>query len=220
MATVAVIVPVLRRPHQVERLLRNFDESGHDGEAVMYFVADHDDQLELAELERVGANVIVNESARSTFPVKCNLGYRETDEPWLLFIGDDVAFHHGWLQAAFADDDGRAFVSTNDLWNNHVLAGTHATHPLIQRDWLDEHGASWDGPGTVCHDGYGHWFVDNEWSSVARRANQFRFAEGCVIEHLHPLAEKAESDEIYELGQRISLLDGKLFRARARQHSR
>lgn len=208
---IAVIVPVLRRPHRIVDLLNSFYLSGHTGRANIYFVADDDDEEELAELRRVNANMIINNSLWRTFAVKCNLGYRETDEPWLLFIGDDVEFHHGWLDAAFANDDGSAFISTNDMFNRGVLAGLHATHPIIRRDWLDEHGASWDGPGTVCHTGYRHWYVDNEWTAVARAANQFRYAPECVIEHLHPLAGKAPTDDVYRLGQDHTIGDRQLY---------
>lgn len=211
---VAVIVPVMRRPHRVVELLNSFHLSGHRGRAEMYFVADADDDDELEELNRVQANIIVNSSPVKTFAVKCNLGYRETIEPWLFFIGDDVEFHNGWLDAAFADDDGSAFISTNDMFNRGVLAGMHATHPLIRRSWIDEHGASWDGPGTVCHNGYRHWYVDNEWTAVAWAANQFRYAPEAVVEHLHPLAGKAESDEVYQLGQMHTIGDRQLYLSR------
>lgn len=213
-AEVAVIVPVMRRPKNVLPLLESFAASGHEDRAALYFVADMDDRAELEELDRVRANVIRNYSAVQTFAVKCDLGYRETTEPWLLFVGDDVEFHSGWLQAAFADDDGRAFISTNDLFNRGVMAGSHATHPLIRRDWIDSHGASWDGPGSVCHHGYGHWYVDNEWTEVARAAGEFRYAPECVIEHLHPLAGKAHDDDVYRLGQRRAASDRNLYLAR------
>lgn len=214
-AHIAVIVPVMKRPQNVPRLLESFRATSRC--STLYFVADHDDLDELWAIEQEQANVIINHSDVKTFAVKCNLGYRETydtDEPWLLFIGDDVRFHPDWETGAFLEHDGRAFISTNDLSNKVVMDGRHATHPIIRRLWLDEHGASWDGPGTVTHQGYRHWFVDNEWTTVAQQAGEFRYAADCKIEHLHPLYKKGADDAVYRLGQSHSKHDGQLWRSR------
>lgn len=210
-ADVAIIVPVLRRPQNVQRMLTSLTESGCADRCTMYFIADDDDELELDELERCDANVIVNRSLWRTFAVKCNLGYRETNEPWMLLVGDDVRFGFGWLDDAFSEDDGSSLISTNDMMNRGVLRGLHATHPLIRRRWVDERGASWDGPGTVCHDGYRHWYVDNEWTAVAQYDGEFRFAANAIVEHLHPLSGKAPNDEVYQLGQSHAAADRALY---------
>ena len=51
---------------------------------------------------RNGANVIVNPVERTSFPMKCNDGYRATSRPWLLFIGSDVVFRPGWWDHALS----------------------------------------------------------------------------------------------------------------------
>lgn len=218
---IAVIVPVMRRPQNVAPLLDSFRETSRNSE--LYFVADHDDHDELKAIFELEGKAIINESNVCTFAVKCNLGYRETydtDTPWVLFIGDDVRFHPDWEHGAFLEDDGRSFISTNDLGNTSVMQGRHATHPLIRRQWLDDHGASWDGPGSVAHQGYRHWFVDNEWTTVAQQAREFRYAPDCKIEHLHPIFRKGKQDAIYRLGQSHSEHDRQLWQARIRTYLR
>jgi hypothetical protein len=108
----------------------------------------------------------------------------------------------------------RAVVGTNDLGNARVMAGEHATHLLIKREYIDEVGASWDGPGVVCHEGYRHWFVDDEIVSAAKQRNEWGMALASVVEHLHPLWGKSEDDDTYRLGVRYQAADGKLFRKR------
>ena len=208
---IAIIVPVMRRPQNVEPMLSSLADSGCADSCTMYFVADVDDESELAELDRLGANVIVNHAELQTFAVKCNLGYRETDEDWMLLVGDDVRFGSDWVQGAFVDDDGSSLISTNDLCNRSVMRGLHSTHPLIRRKWADQHGASWDGAGTVCHNGYRHWYVDNEWTAVAQMAGEFRYAPNAVVEHMHPLFGKGENDDVYRLGQSQSAVDRQLY---------
>jgi hypothetical protein len=210
-ADVAILVPVMRRPQNVLRMLSSLDESGCADRCTIYFIADADDELELDELQRCSANVIVNHSELRTFAVKCNLGYRETDEPWMLLVGDDVRFGMHWVDDAFAEDDGSSLISTNDMLNRGVMRGLHATHPLIRRSWADQRGASWDGAGTVCHDGYRHWYVDNEWTAVAQYDREFRYAPEAIVEHLHPLAGKGHDDEVYRLGQSHAAADRALY---------
>jgi glycosyltransferase involved in cell wall biosynthesis len=217
MSVCAVVVPVMRRPHRVQPLVESLVESGADARLV--FVADHDDTAQLEAIQAAGADLVVNFDERRSFAVKANLGYRSTTEPWLLFCGDDVVFCPGWLEAALsAAGEHFHLVATNDLLNGAVMVGRHATHPLIRRSWIDSHGASWDGPGVVAHEGYGHWFVDNEWSMVALQAGVFRFAPAAVVEHRHHLNGGAEHDEVYRHGEVTSATDSALFNERARRH--
>lgn len=213
---VAVIAPVMRRPQNVERFVVSLRASS--GLAVPYFVCDEDDHDEIAAVRNAGAEVIVNKGSRG-FAVKANLGYRETSEAWMLFVGDDVMFRPGWYDRALrAAGDRFGLVSTNDRGNVAVMTGVHATHPLMRRSWVDESGASWDGPGTVAHEGYRHWYVDNEWTAKSQQEGQFVYAPDAVVEHFHPLFNKATTDETYRLGQSYADRDRKLWEKRAEAH--
>jgi hypothetical protein len=58
-------------------------------------------------------------------------------------------------------------------------------------------GASWDGPGIVCHEGYRHWFVDDEITVAAQLRGVFQAALGSHVEHLHngSVPEGVEADQ-------------------------
>lgn len=212
-ATCVVIVPVLGRPHNVAPLVESLRSSTDDARLV--FVVDADDDLEIDAIEAAGADMIVNRGESKTFATKANLGYGQTTEPWLLFVGDDVQFHPGWLDAALAAAGDRFhLVATNDMRNAAVMAGMHATHPMMRRSWIDTHGASWDGPGTVAHEGYRHWYVDNEWTTVARRAGVFTYAPNARVEHQHPIWGDVYWDATYLLGQVHAEDDQRLFVSR------
>src|ERR1051326_8136929 len=127
---------------------------------------------------KAGAQVRVAQG--NTFSEKVNHGYRVTKEPWLLLAGDDVRFHPGWLEAA--QKVGTDVVGTNDLGNPRVLEGQHTCHPLIKRSYIDKVGASWDGPGIVAHEGYRHWFVDDEIVTAAKQRKVWGFAKDSVVE--------------------------------------
>jgi len=212
----AVIVPTMNRPQNAAPFMRSLKAS--TGLATAYAVCDPDDTASAAAWLAEGAVVLFSNRGH-TFAQKVNHGYLETDEPWLFIVGDDVRFHPGWLDhaQAVAKSHDAAVVGTNDLGNPRVVAGEHATHMLIRRSYVDEHGASWDGPGVVCHEGYGHWYVDDEIVTAAKQRGVWQMALGSIVEHLHPAWGKADQDDTYRRGQVTVVEDRKLFAQRFEQ---
>lgn len=220
----AVIVPVLRRPQNAAPFMQSMRAS--TGLATVYAVAEPDDTDTIAAWQAAGATVLrgddewvgdAEQPIATTFAEKVNLGYRQTSEPWLFLVGDDVRFHPGWLDHAQAVANRGQFVDvvgTNDLVNPRVTAGQHATHMLIRRSYIDEHGASWDGPKVVCHEGYRHWYVDNEIVAVAQQRQVWAMALASKVEHRHPLFGGAPDDDVYQLGQSHQKQDFALWRSR------
>jgi hypothetical protein len=214
---VDVIVPVLHRPQNVKPLMESLRAS--TGLARAWFVTEPDDDEEAEEVRSRGGRLIPH---AGTFSEKVNHAFRYLATPpieaapWVLLVGDDVRFRPGWLD--HAQDIARRYnamvVGTNDLANARVMRGEHATHPMISRAYVDELGSSWDGPGVVCHEGYRHWYVDDEICKVAVQRGVFQAALASEVEHLHPMVGKSEMDEVYQLGQAHTVEDGKLFQSR------
>lgn len=232
---VAVVVPVLRRPQNAAPFMQSLRAS--TGLATAYAVVEPDDEETAEAWLAAGANVIwghdelmsygegQTEGVAHTFAEKVNLAYRQTaeldNEPWLFLCGDDVAFKPAWLDHAqhVANTFDASVVGTNDLGNARVMAGEHATHLLVRRSYVDEVGASWDGPKVVCHEGYRHWFVDDEIVTAAKQRGVWQMALGSIVEHKHPLWGKADDDEVYRLGQSSTEQDQKLFAERMRENA-
>ncbi len=210
----AVIVPVMRRPQNAAPFMASLRAS--TGMATVYAMAHTDDVETIDAWTAAGAQVITDDV--TTFAQKCNLGYRKTGEPWLFLVGDDVRFHPGWLdRAQRAGGSGYGVVGTNDLSNPRVTSGEHATHLLVRREYVDRVGGGWDGPGVVAHEGYRHWFVDDEVVAAAKARGMWAMALDSVVEHLHPMWGKADNDDVYELGQSFSAADRKVFEARCQE---
>lgn len=224
---VDVIVPVLHRPQNVRVLMESLTAS--TGLATAWFVVEPGDTEEIAEIAQYGGRWF---EFPGTFAQKVNFVYHEIGlestylkeprpAPWILLVGDDVRFRPMWLD--HAQDVARrykpAVVGTNDLANPRTIRGEHATHMMIRRDYIDEHGASWDGPGIVCHEGYRHWFVDDEIVTVAKQRNTFQSAHGSQVEHMHPITGAAAMDEVYRKGMEHTEEDRKLFASRLRDHT-
>jgi len=216
----AVIVPVMRRPDNAAPFMASLRAS--TGMATAYAVCDVDDVETIDAWEAEGARVIIRSwDGPGTFAEKVNVGYRVTTEPWLLLVGDDVRFWPGWLDLAerAAELTGAQVIGTNDLGNARVIAGEHATHMLIAREYVDELGASWDGPGVVAHEGYRHWYVDDEIVTTAKQRGVWTAATDSIIEHLHPLWGKADLDVVYEIGAASQDVDRARFAERAARHA-
>lgn len=226
----AVIVPVLGRPQNAAPFMASLRAS--TGLATVYAVASPEDKDTAKAWRAAGAQVLRGDDewvgknpaqpVARTFAEKVNLAARQTGEPWLFICGDDVRFHPGWLDHAqhVAFSQGAAVVGTNDLANPRVMAGEHGTHLLLSRAYIDERGASWDGPGVVCHNGYRHWYVDDEIVTVAKASGVWASALGARVEHLHPLFGKGVDDDTYRLGRGHADADRALFLARRETHLR
>jgi hypothetical protein len=219
-ADVAIIVPVLHRLHHAEPFMESLRATVPDPH--VYAVYDLGDNDVANAWEFAGAVTLMADgpTVPGTFAEKVNTGYRQTREPWLFLVGSDVRFHAGWLEAAqaMAFACGAKVVGTNDLGNSRVMSGQHGTHLLIDRSYVDTQGASWDGPGVVCHEGYRHWYVDDEIVTVAKQRGFWASARGSVVEHLHPLFGKGRDDEVYRLGQSHAEEDGRRFQQRCQAY--
>jgi hypothetical protein len=221
---VAVVVPVLGRPEHAERFMDSLRATTDMGLATVYAVLGGEDTAEAyqaveAAWRRAGAEVIGTTAI--SFAEKVNIAHKKTSQPWLFLVGSDVRFHPGWLDhAQAAITDAVHVLGTNDLANPRVTSGQHATHLLVRRSYVDEVGASWDGPGVVAHEGFRHWFCDDEIVTAAKQRGTWAPCLTSKVEHLHPAWGKAPMDEVYELGAKYVDQDKRLFEQRLAEHAR
>jgi len=213
--TIGIIVPVLGRPAAAAPFMASWSSSSSSSTSVVYAATDAEDTATRRAWYEAGATVLTSDRG-TTFACKANYGVEATSEPWLLFVGDDVRFHHGWDTAALEAGSAGPVVSTNDMARDDL--DRLAIHPMISRDYIVQRGASFDGPGLVAHEGYRHWYVDREWSFLAAERGALVYAPDARIEHLHPIFGKGEMDATYRLGQAAARDDERTFRWRESQY--
>jgi hypothetical protein len=193
------------------------------GLSTVYAIHETDDVETRDAWKAAGSAVLVDSGGGETFAEKINTGYEMSGRtPWVFIVGDDVRFLPGWLDHAqqVARATGAKVIGTNDLANPRVMAGDHATHLLIARDYIDDVGASWDGPGVVCHEGYRHWYVDDEIVTTAKQRGVWAPALGSQVQHLHPIWGTAVDDDTYRLGQSHAKDDAALFKGRLKTYGK
>ncbi len=213
---VDVLVPVLNRPQNAVPFMVSLDEP----RAKVYVITEPDDVATRKAWQMADAYVITSPTAH-TFAEKVNTGYPHTTAPFVLLAGDDARFTPGWLDQAMgtASLSRAAVIGTNDEANRRVVRGSHTCHPIIRRSYIDHVGASWDGPGVICHEGYHHNYVDDEIVAAAKQRGVWVFSPNCVIRHLHPVWGTAENDATYRHGSEHRDADRALFNSRRERHA-
>ncbi len=218
-----MFVPVLGRPHRAELFCDSL--AGSDaGDVRVWAIPNADDTVTLRAWQAAAAirpwvRVLAYAQEPGSFAQKCNAAFevagRNYPAPWVMLVGDDVAFHPGWHQAALsaAVRAGADVVGTNTAG---TIPDGSTPHPLIRRSYILERGASWDGPGSLCHEGYRHNFVDVEITMLAIDRGVWTAAPDSIVEHLHHIhGGKSPVDESYRIGAGALAADRALFDNRA-----
>jgi hypothetical protein len=217
-ASVAVLIPVLGRPHRVAPLVESLnlsvEQERSEGWIVRtVFVCTPGDDAEIAAVRAHEDELLFYDGG---YAAKCNHATRMVDADWYLTAADDLRFHPGWLSAAIDvhEKTGAPVVGTNDLHNPSVISGLYATHLLVHRNYLER--GTIDEPGLLMHEGYDHNCVDTELVETAKSRGMFAFAKDSRVEHLHPIWKGAPDDATYRKGRERHVQDRRLLAVRRR----
>lgn len=199
---VAVLVPVLDRPHRVQPLVDSLAEASQVIQCDPVFLCSPGDHDEIEAVYAAGAEplVVPFQPGRGDYARKLNHGFERTRHQFVFLAADDLTFHPGWIERAIARwyETDACVIGTNDLGNTRVTSGLHSTHTLVHRAY-GECGTI-DGD-ELLHPGYWHNFVDDEFVQTALARDTFAMAKDSIVEHLHPNWGKGRDDPIYRLGQ-------------------
>lgn len=210
--SLAILVPVLRRPHRAAPVFEAFTAATPEPHRVV-FVCTDGDKAEREACEATGADVLVLPGAwqRGDYARKMNYGYRNTSEDVLFLAADDVVpAPHWYTVASKLFSDQIHVVGTNDLGNQRVMDGDHSTHTLITRKYVDEQGTV-DGPGAIFCEDYNHWYCDDEFIQTAQMRGAFAPCLDSIVEHFHYFWKKEPMDATYRLGERFRKSDRRVY---------
>lgn len=216
--SVLIVVPVLGRPHRVAPLIEDIEEATPEPHRILFVADAVGDQEEIEALEEAGAEYITVYDRRC-YAAKCNAAYRASDEPLILTAADDLHFHPGWLPAATEKlSDQIHVVGTNDLGNQLTMSGTHSTHTLWTRWYIDNEGILdmvdgrvVDVPGFIYYEEYPHEYCDDESIGTAKARKRYAHAPDSIIEHMHHAWGKAENDATYLKARRIRHVGRRIY---------
>lgn len=208
---VAILIPTYRRAFKIPALTRNALEATPN--ASVYFCCEEDDSETIdAVLATNKAKLIINSRTRS-YAGAINTGVLETCEPYVFAGADDLNFMPGWFEYAVdLMNEEVKVVGTNDLGNPEVLAGSHATHYLVERSYAFN--GVVDSPGIMLFEGYDHNYVDTEFIATAKSRNTYAHCHEAIVEHQHWAWNKAIIDDTYNRGIRSESTDRATFISR------
>jgi glycosyltransferase involved in cell wall biosynthesis len=199
--SVAVLVPVLGRPHTIAPVLESICATTPSAHVVFVGTTGDDEALAAVRDAAAGAShvdlIVMRPNRVGDYAKKINHAAATVDDDMFFLAASDLRFHDGWFEAIERQlTPGVGVIGTNDLGNRRVTDGYHSTHSAVTRWYMEEFGTI-DEPGKILHEGYVHEFVDDELVGTAKYRAMYVWAGDSLVEHLHPLWGKAKQDEMY-----------------------
>ena len=188
-----VVVPSRGRPENAARLAQAFVDT--QTEADLYFIIDNDDPKwnEYAKNENIKCLPADNKTGGCAASLNTGAVYLLdfTKFPlydYFVFMGDDHLPRTKNWDKAFIQALG---INTGIVYGNDLLQGENLPTAFgMSRDIVMElQGMTF--PGCI------HLFFDNFVKQLGIDLNYLKYLPDVIIEHLHPVAGKAEMDEGY-----------------------
>lgn len=127
-----------------------------------------------------------------------NETFKKTNGEWFFCGADDLRFEPDWLEKLIPHMKDYDVLGTNDLHHPAVLEGKYATHFLVSRKYIDEHGGTFTGDKGFVYYSYKHNFTDTELVYKAMVLRRFIAVKDSVVEHCHPTWGRGQMDEGYK----------------------
>jgi len=209
---IAVLIPTLRRPDNIERVVNDLEPTVKRNQVEPIFIVEKDDAETIAAIEAIQRTYIINTRAPS-YSGAINSAVEATTHAYLFMGADDLHFHTDWLPPLLEASKTYGLVGTNDLHNPEVLNGSHATHYLVTREYADR--KTIDGHEPFLHEGYVHNYTDTEAVATAKYRGEYTPCLDSVVEHIHWVWGLAELDTTYIKGRDAVDRDHVLYNDRA-----
>jgi len=191
----AVVVPTRGRPENAARLAKAF-ETTTVSDAVVVFVADRDDPrledyLRLHEERGIDRLLIHDGSGGRGLCVPLNFAARRYADlyEYVGFMGDDhLPRTHGWDREIISELDS---LEPRIAYGNDLLQGANLPTAVFMQSRMIR------TLGFMAPQVMRHLYLDNYWKELGEAVGGLRYRDDVVIEHLHPVAGKAQWDERY-----------------------
>jgi glycosyltransferase involved in cell wall biosynthesis len=209
-----ILIPTWGRAGRMQRISDQIHRDTVADHRIMWIVEDDDHDSMGAVPD--GDVQVINARSRN-YAGAINTAFLLSRAEQVFLAADDVVFHPGWDLAALACVDGWFHViGSNDLLHPGVAAGMHATHYLVDREYVSLFGSGVidsDEP-ILLFEGYSHNYTDTEFIGTAKARCRFRPCLDSVVEHRHLVNQKAADDATYTKNQARFAEDTVLYDSR------
>lgn len=188
MRDLAILVPSRGRPNAIALL---YAELAHTKTTADLIVVVDDDDEQLDEYIELGVDIFIvaRDGKGMAKPLNKAASHFKDKYRHFAFLGDDHRPRTAEWDKAFVaalDELGTGIVYGNDLFQGEQLPTAVAMTGDIVK--------ALDGmvpPGMI------HLYLDNFWLQLGKDLGAIRYLKDIIIEHLHPVAGKAQWDENY-----------------------
>lgn len=189
-----MIVPSRGRPQAALELALAFQATA-TGDTSLVFAVDQDDPTEGLYDEashrtiKVQAEPGTSSMGRALHVMATHFAFSDEPPFAIGFMGDDHRPRtHGWDKAYL---DALHELGTGIVYGNDLLQGENIpTQVAMTSDIIRALG--YMAPPSLTH-----LYFDNFWKVLGNGANCLRYLPDVIVEHMHPVAGKAEWDEGY-----------------------
>lgn len=183
-----IIVPSRGRPENAQRLLDQIlSTTSSDDEVYVTFAVDHDDPTQF-QYPPLHTETVVGGSMVKALNEMTTLE-NTYDFEYLAFLGDDTLPRGDWYARIMEalQSKKNSIVYGNDLIHGEglptsVFMDANIVHIL----------------GYMAPPNQKQLFVDNYWKALGEALGTLQYLPEAIIEHLHPIVQKAPSDASYE----------------------
>jgi hypothetical protein len=188
-----VIVPSRGRPRNVAQLIDSFRDTMRSKSTALLVVVDSDDPTltDYLNIERPTWCWLEVQAPRRIGPTLNDYALRYAGDTDIIgFMGDDHRPRtEGW--DILLESINRYTARTGIFYGNDLLQGQALpTAVFITSDIIQ-------AIGYMCPPGMQHMYLDNVWKLWGERIDRLHYMPHMIIEHMHPVAKKAEWDEGY-----------------------
>lgn len=209
---ITILVPTYNRAHRLESVRDNISRNTA-GAYELKFCVEEDDQDSIAAVRSLSLEPSVNRRTHN-YAGAVNSGFEDSCGDYIFCGSDDLNFHPDWDRIALAKAPA-SVIGTRDLTNPDAERGTHATHYLVSRTYIETFGGVIDeAPGKVIHEGYIHGWTDTEFIETAKYRGVFEPCMDAVVEHMHWFFGKAQLDDTYIKSRDSNDADSRTFYSR------
>jgi hypothetical protein len=188
MRNLVVLVPSRNRPENIAELIKSLDETETESDLIV--IIDDDEPQQDAYLQ-LGCDVLMVEKNGKGMAKPLNFAARHFANKYrhFAFLGDDHRPRTKNWDVHFInalDELGTGLVYGNDLLQGKNLATAIAMTGDIVR-----------ALGGMVPPDMIHLYLDNFWMQLGQDLNAMTYLDDVILEHMHPIAGKAQWDEGY-----------------------
>ena len=188
MRNLVVLVPSRNRPGSIAELIKSFDETETESDLIV--IVD-DDEPQMDEYLLLGCDVLMVQKQGKGMAKPLNFAANLYADKYrhFAFLGDDHRPRTKNWDVEFInklDELGTGLVYGNDLLQGENLTTAVAMTGNIVKKL-----------GGMVPQNMIHLYLDNFWMTLGKDLNALAYMPEVILEHLHPVAGKAEWDEQY-----------------------